>query len=289
MKTQEISGEALRKLQYIELEMLIEVDRICRKHAIEYSLDGGTLLGAVRHKGFIPWDDDIDVVMLRPQYERFRATCQTELDVARFFLQDETTDPYYRWGYAKLRRNGTVFVRVGQEHSKARGGIFIDIFIYDHVPDGYWARRLHLFACYLVRKILYAEIGRRNASNVFLRGWYSFLYNIPRGYAFRIRDGLAAWGNASVTELCRHLTYPYKRSRYGLPRKCFDSYKEIEFEGLIFRAFSDADVYLSALYGDYMQLPPIEKRRPHLEVTKIKFVEPALPLVCAMKERNENL
>lgn len=277
MQTQEIAGEALRKLQRVEFEMLVEVDRICRKHNIEYSLDGGTLLGAVRHKGFIPWDDDIDVVMLRPQYEQFRAVCEAELDTARFFLQDETTDLHYRWGYAKLRRNGTVFIRAGQEASQARGGIFIDIFVYDHVPDGYCERRLHLFFCYLVRKALYAEVGRQSAAGLVWRVWYSCLYAfVSRDFAFWIRDILAAWCAARKTELCRHLTYPYAHSRYGLPRKCFDSYREIEFEGRSFRAFTDYHAYLSALYGDYMQLPPEEKRRPHLEVTELRFVEPEL-------------
>ena len=87
-KAYQISNEELKKLQRIELEMLIELDRICRKHQVSYSLDGGTLLGAVRHKGFIPWDDDIDVIMLRPEYEKFRSACERELDQTRFFLQD---------------------------------------------------------------------------------------------------------------------------------------------------------------------------------------------------------
>ena len=106
-KAYQISHEELKKLQRIELEMLIELDRICRKHQVSYSLDGGTLLGAVRHKGFIPWDDDIDVIMLRPEYEKFRSACETELDQTRFFLQDYKSDPHYRWGYEKLRRLGT--------------------------------------------------------------------------------------------------------------------------------------------------------------------------------------
>ena len=123
-----LSSEELRKLQRIELEMLIEVDRICQKHNIQYSLDGGTLLGAVRHKGFIPWDDDIDVIMLRKEYAKFRRVCKKELDTARFFLQDYKSDPYYRWGWAKIRRENTEHVRLGQEFLKQKTGIFIDIF-----------------------------------------------------------------------------------------------------------------------------------------------------------------
>lgn len=81
----ELDATTLRKLQMTELEMLKEVDRICRKYDIKYSLDGGTLLGAIRHNGFIPWDDDADVVMLRPEYIRFYKACKKELDKDKFF------------------------------------------------------------------------------------------------------------------------------------------------------------------------------------------------------------
>ena len=103
-------------MQMIQLEMLAEVDRICRKCNIHYNIIAGTLLGAVRHGGYIPWDDDADVAFLRPEYEKFRIACETELDGERFYFQDHRNTKGYRWGYGKLRRKGTLFVREHQEH-----------------------------------------------------------------------------------------------------------------------------------------------------------------------------
>ncbi|WP_055744103.1 LicD family protein [Brevibacillus choshinensis] len=89
-----------------------------KKNGISYCLLMGTMLGAVRHGGFIPWDDDMDVAMMRPEYEKFREACKRDLDQSRFFYQDHTTDPHYRWGYARIRRKDTECVRLGQEHIK---------------------------------------------------------------------------------------------------------------------------------------------------------------------------
>lgn len=188
----EISKDELRRLQLNLLEMLIEIDRICRKYNINYSLDGGTLLGAVRHGGFIPWDDDIDVIMRREEYQKFYKACRKDLDKTRFFLQEYRTDRHYRWGYEKLRRKGTEFVRLGQEHLKSVGGIFVDIFVVDNVPDHPAARRLHLFACFIMRKLLYAELGMQNADSLFLRKWYRILYKVvPRDTVFQWRNRIA--------------------------------------------------------------------------------------------------
>ena len=125
----EIKGVDLRRLQLVQLELLDELDRVCRKNGIPYMLDGGTMIGAVRHKGFIPWDDDIDVAMLREDYERLKGV-QSDFDSGKCFFQDDSTDPEYRWGYGKLRRKGTSFIRLGQEHLKQKDGVFIDIFHY---------------------------------------------------------------------------------------------------------------------------------------------------------------
>ena len=241
----EIEDSELRQLQRIELEMLIEMDRICRKYGIKYSLDGGTLLGAVRHKGFIPWDDDIDVIMLREEYVKFRKACTRDLDTTRFFFQDYRTDLGYRWGYAKFRRKGTKFVRLGQEHLKQNTGVFMDIFVVDNVPDGFISRRLHHFACFLVRKALYSEVGKQNESNPILRCVYRGLSKIPRNLVFHIRNCLAAPLSRTRTELISHYTLEYpKHCRYGLPRECFDEMTELEFEGYKFPCCKKYDLYL---------------------------------------------
>lgn len=270
----QISDTELKQLQKIELEMLVELDRICRKYRIEYSLDGGTLLGAVRHKGFIPWDDDADVIMLRREYMKFRKACKKELDRTRFFLQDYQSDPEYRWGYAKLRRNNTKFVRLGQEGLKLQG-VFMDILVADNVPDGYASRRLHHFLCFLIRKALYSEVGKYLEKNIFLRNIYRILSRIPRNWIFRVRNRLAVRTNRRRTELISHYTLEYpKQCRYGLPRECFDEMMEMEFEGKTFYGFRNYHRYLSMYYGDYMTLPPEEKQIPKLAITELKLTEP---------------
>lgn len=269
----ELDQETLRKLQMTELDMLKEVDRICRKYNIKYSLDGGTLLGAIRHDGFIPWDDDADVVMLREEYVKFSKACEKELDFEKFFLQDFRTDVNYRWGYSKMRRNGTIFLRKGQEHGNWNQSVFIDIFVYDQVPDNFILRKLHLFICFCIRKGLYSEVGKKTAATEFLRKWYLFINQIPRDVWINLLEFIAEITNRNRTELVRHMTYPYRKEcRYGLPRVCFDEYIEKDFEGYQFKIFKNYDLYLKRLYGDYMVLPPIEKRKTH-PVSKLKLID----------------
>lgn len=131
----QLTQEQLRKLQLTELELLVEFDRICRKNNIHYILGYGTLLGAVRHNGFIPWDDDVDVFLMRDEYNKFCEACKTDLNTEKFFLQNWETDKNFNSGYAKLRRNDTQYVRVGQERMKYHNGIYIDIMVFDKVID----------------------------------------------------------------------------------------------------------------------------------------------------------
>ena len=169
----QLDDKSLRTLQLIELELLQEVDRICRKCGIHYNIIAGTLLGAVRHGGFIPWDDDADVAMLRGEYERFREACRTELDTDRFYFQDHTVTPGYRWGYGKLRRKDTLFLREHQEHMPYDQGVFIDVFPLDAVPESRVGRTIVNFDCFLLRKCLWARVGKIADKSGFRRTVYT--------------------------------------------------------------------------------------------------------------------
>ena len=272
-----ISPTELRKMQMIMLEILIEFDRVCRKHKINYSLGGGTMLGAVRHKGFIPWDGDADVFMLRDEYDKFRKICEHELDDNRFFLQDYKSDKYYRWGYARILRNETELVRAGYEHMKSRNGVFIDVLVFDNVPDNYFARRIHIFLCYCLRKTLWSEAGKKVHPYRMLRMFYQLLSLIPKNFAFYIRNIILKKCNSKDTKLVRHMTSVHiNKQKYGIPRKYFDELIDYSFEGYSFLGFKEYDSYLKSAYGDYMTLPDEADRNSHVPCSKYSLVEPNL-------------
>jgi lipopolysaccharide cholinephosphotransferase len=261
MNNDYFTPDQLQKLHTVLLEMLTELDRVCRNNNVEYTLSGGTLLGAMRHGGFIPWDDDVDVSMRRADFSRFRDACKADLDAQRFFFQDNTTDENYPWGYARLRRKYTEFVRIGQEHMKMKTGIFLDIFPNDYIPGFYPLRLAHCFCCFVVRKILYAESGKVVARSKLRRSVYSLLSKIPRKVAFAWLDKLA---KVKKSKYCRALTFPPPRDRHlGTSAYYYEEYEDIEFEGKIFRVMKHRHDYLKYKYGDYMQLPPPEKRHWH--------------------------
>jgi lipopolysaccharide cholinephosphotransferase len=243
-----LSAAELRGLRRVLSEMLIELDRICKTHNIRYCIIAGTMLGAVRHKGFIPWDDDLDVAMTRGEYERFRKVCETELDAERLFFQDHTTDPHYRWGYGRLRRKNSEFVRVGQEHMKMRTGIFLDVFPLDSVPNNAALRGLMNFCCFLLRKTLYAESGKLAAETAPSRLLYSAVSRIPRGFAFALLDRIAKAGMKHNTPYVRILTFPTSKGRkYAYLRKWYEDLEDIEFENSMFPGARDYDEYLGTV------------------------------------------
>lgn len=266
----QLSKEQLRQLQLIELEMLIEVDRICRKHNIQYNIIGGTLLGAVRHSGFIPWDDDADITMLRTEYNRFKEVCATELDCSKFYFQDAEETEGYRWSYGKLRRKGTLFLRENQEHMPYEQGIFIDIFPVDGVPDNYALRALNGFHCWCIRKIFWAEVGKVADKNAAKRFIYKGLSKIPREKVLNHYNKLIRKRNSKLTKRARIALMPVPNRGFGYMREWFENSGDYIFEGHVLKGIKDYQSFLSYEFGNYMELPPEDKRKVH-PVSDIKL------------------
>jgi lipopolysaccharide cholinephosphotransferase len=264
----ELTKQQLRKLQMIQLEMLIEVDRICKKCEIKYNIIAGTLLGAVRHGGYIPWDDDADVAFLRPEYEKFRKACKTELDKDRFYFQDHRNTKGYRWGYGKIRRKNTLFLRENQEHMPYEQGIFIDIFPLDGVPDNYLARSLKNFECFCIRKILWSKVGKIAEKNFWKRQIYKLFDKIPEQKIFEYYHRMIWCCNKKKTRMVRILMFPTPNNEWGYYRCWYENSTDIEFEGYLLKGIKDYDSYLRFKFGNYMEFPSFQERKLH-PVSKI--------------------
>jgi lipopolysaccharide cholinephosphotransferase len=262
-ETIELSAEQLRGVQMTQLELLCEVRRICGKHGIRYNIIAGTLLGAVRHGGFIPWDDDADVALFRDEYEKFKSVCETELDHNKYYFQDHTVTEGYRWGYGKLRRRGTEFLRSGQEHMPYEQGIFIDVFPLDGVPDGKARRVLHNFHCFLIRKTLWAAVGGKTERNLLLRGIYRLLSEIPAPIVFRHYLKFMRRQNGKPSRWVRILTFPAPNKQHGYLRRWYAESAEYVFEGEKFTGIQNYDEYLTFKFGDWRTPPPAARRGGH--------------------------
>jgi lipopolysaccharide cholinephosphotransferase len=282
-----ISDEELRRIQLIELEMLIEVDRICSKHNITYCISAGTLLGAIRHGGFIPWDDDADVAFLREEYDKFCKACEKDLDKERFYFQDSVTTPGYRWGHGKLRRKGTSFVRLHQESMPYEQGIYIDIMPYDSVPDNYIARKIHTFRCFLYRKCFWAPIGK-NISKGMAKLLYQMLSKVPDKKLYRSYYRYIEKVNEKKTKRVRISTIPLPGGKDGYLREYLLNTVTIYFEGIKLKGIKDYDGYLTFKYGSYMELPPVEKRRTH-PISSLSLIENDLIKEEAIKNAEERM
>lgn len=257
-----LTEDDLIELHKILLELLVEIDRICRKYDIPYSIDGGTLLGAVRHGGFIPWDDDADVIMNRDAYEKFIAHIDDELDPDKYYFQDINRTDGFRWGYGKFRKAHTRFVRFNQEYMPYEQGIFVDVFVCDNVPNNYILRTICNFHSFLYRKAFYSEVGKHTSSGV-SKIIYSLLDRIPLDRLKKSYKNYVHWRNRHRTDWVKCLTFPACNRTYGYKRKWYEDTVDMKFDGAILKGCREYDEYLTFLYGDYMQLPPNEKRKSH--------------------------
>lgn len=249
------SQSNLRECQLKQLQILREIDRICRKHHIEYWLDGGTLLGAVRHGGFIPWDDDIDIAMRLEDQHRFEAIAPQELP-SWLFLQNQRTDPGIKEPITKIRDLTSLYIERGDNfHTDYAKGIFVDIFPFVDYPDisRTWIRRL--------------TRGISKSRSILHHAHYYSLRSFAEFFFFGAKYALCtmAWAVACrFGRKTRCSDVPYLNGRgISFDQKDVWPLGTVYFEGIEFPAPGNPDGYLKDLYGDYMQLPAEDKREFH--------------------------
>lgn len=269
----------ITKIQQEEFSILKEFDRICKKHNIKYHLMGGTLLGSIRHKGFIPWDDDIDVSMLRADYETFLDVCGRELN-SGYFLQTNKTDKNYIMQFAKLRKNETIFLEKSMSDLDIHHGVYIDIFPLDNIlPDtkkgSFQQKLLYILGrLNLTRSKSICLSADNKPSQIVRLSFYYLMKLIPKVWTDNLLEKVTTMFHNVETEYITHLTNGASKKRYyKYMMKRSDAYNLIdgEFEGEQFPIPVNYHDVLTNLFGDYMQLPPENQREPHHGVIKVSL------------------
>ncbi len=264
-------------LRGAQVELLVEFDRACKAHDLEYFAMYGTALGAVRHGGFIPWDDDLDLGMLRRDYDRLTKVISDELD-GGFFFQTVDTDPNYGCLFGKLRKEGTRCVDKISIGSQQHGGIFIDVFPLDARATGRVARREQRIMRYVGFRLLYLKAGYRlpmrndsllaRIAKVVVRGVVRVL---PRRAIIALTMRHTRLGRTESPEKYVSLFGAYFYDRDTVTADWIHPLRELPFEDRTIPVFADVEAYLTQIYGDYSQPPPVEQRVGHHEIVELDF------------------
>lgn len=256
----------LRKLQLVEADMLKDLKKACEENNIKYYLDSGTLLGAVRHKGFIPWDNDIDVVMPHEDYKRFLKIGQAALG-EKYFVQSCYSDTAYYRAYTRIRLNNTTMMYPYNKTLDIHHGIWLDIFPLINTKKGLsWRLKKILVRSLNVLRMddyFYSNFdGFKKEKGAFVCFWLKLLYKTPFRIRKRLQEKLLGFllkqnDGEYVSEISTAIKYISRKEVFE------GDAIMLEFEGEEYPAPVGYKEYLTDLYGDYMTLPPVEQRVSH--------------------------
>ena len=277
----ELDGETRTRLQGVLLEMYQDILQVCSRYDITPFLIAGSALGAIRHEGFIPWDDDLDIGMTRDDYERFISVFEKELS-DRYNLNAPNYSAAPKTRFAKIMKKGTIFKDVSDTDAPETNGIFIDIFVFENVPRNKLVRKLKgMYANALM--FISSQVYLTQNNNEYFQRLYSragksnyyariaigklFSYHTAKWWfnrtdqAARYSKRTGLYGNVKGR---RHYFCPYLEEKDMYPPKM------VAFAEIQAPVFNNIEGYLTSNFGDYKKLPPVEKRERHF-IREIQF------------------
>jgi len=268
INTYQLSKIERQELQKILLNIYCDVAEVCKKYKLRIMMGGGSCLGAVRHKGFIPWDDDIDLLMPRDDYNKLLAVFEKELG-EKYCLVDMLTTKMGQHTFAKIMKKNTTFLEPCTNLNTSPAGIFVDLFPLEYLPEKYLNRSIFLFFANIFTKLINTIIGYQLCSTPHkIIGWstsfmsvykwvilYTSFISACRGSKFFF---LPSGGHGVYAEI--------------LPADTFFPLSIGYFEGIKVNLPRNPDLYLKNLYGNYMKLPPMDKRQGEHPVIKFSTI-----------------
>lgn len=264
----------LETIQNILLGFLLEIDRICKKHNIKYFLAGGTLLGAVRHKGFIPWDDDADVMMLREDYDKFLKVLPDELP-SNFTIQNDEKTSHFP--FTKIRINDTVFsTGFSSRFNDIHNGIFFDVLAQDQTSNNKLIRKIHMHATASARWLV---LDKWRGTKVNANGRISsFIANVlktifPLGLLEKFQNALMAQFKNRKNAKFLFDSMGRNITRGEFPKQWLEEVIYVDFENVKLPVPKEYDKYLRYLYGDYMEMIPVSQRHVSHDIIRMDLGE----------------
>lgn len=285
----ELTSEQMTRLRQNELSIFKCFIGVCEQLNLTYFVIQGTLLGAVRHKGFIPWDDDIDVGMPRKDYMAFLEKGQA-LMPDNYFIQCHDTDPSYPHGFAKIRNSKTSFVETTCKNIPMNHGIYVDVFPYDYYPDCIISQLRFeiekLLLRYRIRSVLY--IPSDNEKSV--KNFFRHVLIVISKFVYPDANEAIEKQNDLYEKFKKGKRVINNGSPWGkrecIPCSWIENVTTLDFEGILVNAPICYKEYLSHVYGNYMELPPMEKRISHHYICALSFTEEYKPESNILERKN---
>lgn len=265
--------DTLQHIKDVELLILKDFIDICEENNLDYYLFFGTEIGAVRHQGFIPWDDDIDVIMFRDDYERFLKIME-KINSEKYTIFDIRYDEQYFFQFGRLSLNGTYWAEYWDSQVDFKLGIHIDLFILDKVPDNSFKRFLYMRRCLLLCKfcsIASIKIKEGGFANVIANSLHSIFNKIgltPKYYQKKLLKLFKKYENSD----CKYYADLTMNEQPFFKLNDFKPAKKVKFEDIYANIPNNQEATLGQIFGDYMQLPPEEDRVCHV-LNEIDFGE----------------